>query len=154
MRVDQMHYNFELELDRVAANDRPDFMPWEVDEYLNKGIWRFLKIRYGVFNELRQGFETNQKRISELASLHIKSPELQPEIIPIDLTNGRYELRLDNLGNDISGQFFRYLFLTDAVIKISKGNCTKSIGHSQWQILLCRDCDDRCHRVWAFGAFG
>ena len=110
MRIDQMHYNFELELDRVASNDRPDFMPWEIDEYLNKGISTFVKTRYSVSNKLKVGFETNQKRIDELSSLHIKSPELQPPIVPIDLGNGRYEVRLNNLGDNINGQYFRYLF--------------------------------------------
>lgn len=134
MRIDQMHYNFELELDRVAANDRPDFMPWEIDEYLNKAIYKFVKTRYSSVNTVKQGFETSQKRIDELANLHIKSPELQPAVIPIDLTNGVYEVRMNSLGNNISGQYFRYLFLTDAVIKARKGSCTKDIGHSMYQI--------------------
>ena len=133
MRIDQMHYNFELELDRVASNDRPDFMPWEIDEYLNKGIWKFVKTRYGL-NDRKFGFETNQKRIDELSSLHIKSPELQPAIVPIYLGNGRWEVRLNSLGKNIDGQFFRYLFLTAAEVVIRKGKCTKKIRHTQWQI--------------------
>jgi hypothetical protein len=133
MRIDQMHYNFELELDRVASNDRPDFMPWEIDEYLNKAIWKFVKTRYGI-NQNKFGFETNQKRIDELSSLHIKSPELQPAVTPINLGNGRWEVRLNSLGNNINGQFFRYLFLTAAEVVIKKGDCTKKIRHTQWQM--------------------
>lgn len=133
MRIDQMHYNFELELDRVASNDRPDFMPWEIDEYLNKAIWKFVKTRYGI-SQQKFGFETNQKRIDELASLHIKSPEVQPPVVPISLGNGRWEVRLSSLGNNINGQYFRYLFLTAAEVVIRKGKCTKKIRHTQWQI--------------------
>jgi hypothetical protein len=132
MRIDQMHYNFELELDRVASNDRPDFMPWEIDEYLNKAIWKFVKTRYGI-SQTKFGFETNQKRIDELSSLHIKSPEVQPPVIPINLGNGRWEVRLSSLGNNLNGQYFRYLFLTAAEVVIRKGNCTKKIRHTSWQ---------------------
>jgi len=133
MRIEQMHYQFKLGLDRVASNDRPDFMPWEVDEYLNKGAFLFLKERYSIHNETKSGFETNQKRISELTSLHIKSPEVQPAVVPINLGNGLYEVRLNELGNNISGQYFRYLFLTKGIIKISKDNCTKIVRHTSWQ---------------------
>lgn len=132
MRIDQMHYNFELELDRIASNDRPDFMPWEIDEYLNKAIMRFIKTRYGLAAN-KTGFETNQKRIDELASLHIKSPEVQPPITPLPVGNGRWEVRLSSLGNNIRGQYFRYLFLTAAEVVIKKGECTKKIRHTAWQ---------------------
>lgn len=126
MRIEQMHYNFELGIDRVASNDRPDFMPWEIDEYLNNAIYKFLKDRYRI-NAGQEAFEINQYRISELSNLHIKSPELQPAITPTDLGNGKYEVRLDNLGNNINGQYFRYLFLTKAEFTIRKGTCTKKV---------------------------
>lgn len=122
MRIEQMHYNFELGLDRVASNDRPDFMPWEIDEYLNGAIWKFIKDRYKI-NEGRESFELNQYRMSELSNLHIKSPELQPAVTPLNLGGGRYEVRLNALGNNINGQYFRYLFLTKAEITIRKTPC-------------------------------
>lgn len=134
MRIDQMHFNFELELDRVSSNDRPDFMPWEIDEYLNKAIWKFIKERYSVSNKLKVGFETNQKRIDELSTLHIKSPELQPAINATSIGNGRYEVSLANLGDNINGQYFRYLFLTAGNITIKKDDCTKKVRHKSWQI--------------------
>ena len=122
MRIEQAHYQFELLYDRVASNDRPDFMPWEKDEFLNSAQWIFLEDRYQL-SKLRKGFEVDQKTISELSNLHIKSPELQPSVTPIILGNGRYEVRLNDLGNNINGQYFRYLFLTKATITIQKGNC-------------------------------
>lgn len=126
MRIEQMHYKFELGMDRVASNDRPDFMPWEIDEYLNSAIWEFLKDRYKL-DETRSAFEVDQFTMSELSNLHIKSPELQPAVTATDLGNGRYEVRLNDLGNNINGQYFRYLFLTKAEITIRKDNCTKKI---------------------------
>jgi hypothetical protein len=132
MRIEQMHYNFKLGVDRVASNDRPDFAPWEIDEYLNSAIMEFLKIRYN-FNDKKNAFEVDQYRMSELSNLHIKSPELQPAVTPTSLGNGLYEVRLDSLGNNINGQYFRYLFLTKAVLTIQKNNCQKKIRLNLYQ---------------------
>ena len=126
MRIEQAHYQFELLWDRVASNDRPDFMPWEKDEFLNNAQWIFLEQRYKL-SKLRKGFEVDQFTISELANLHIKSPELQPAVTPTDLGGGKYEVRLDDLGSNINGQYFRYLFLTKAEITISNGICSKKV---------------------------
>lgn len=133
MKIQQMHYNFKLELDRVDSLDRPDFYPWQVDEYLNKAILLFAKQRYKVDPRIRKGFETDQARISELANLHIKSPGLQPPVAPIKLSDGLYEVRLDDLGNDIDGQYFRYMYMTEAYVKARKDGCTKNIGLTLWQ---------------------
>lgn len=128
-----MHYNFELELDRVSGSNSPDIETWEKDEYLNRGIWIFLKQRYGVDPTTNRGFETDQTRISQLSSLHIKSPELQPAVIPIDLGNGRYEVRLNALGESINGQYYRYLFLTDAQLTAIKHECSKLMQVKNWR---------------------
>lgn len=134
MKIDQMHYNFNLELDRIASSDNYDIKPWEIDEYLNKAIWYFLKDRYQIDPRNKRGFETDQERISALSSLHIKSPQVQPGIEPIDLGNGLYEVRLNQLGDNINGQYFRYLFLTDGYIKARKEDCSKYISMKQWQV--------------------
>jgi hypothetical protein len=139
MQIDQAHFQFKLLSDRIASNDRPAFLPHEIDEYLNLAVINFIKLRYGVdrLNASKLGFEKNQKSIEELSSLHIKSPEVQPEIYPItNLYNqqGLYEFRLNDLGNNINGQYFRYLFLTKLELKIKKGNCFKTIDVKSWQI--------------------
>jgi hypothetical protein len=129
MRIEEMHYQFDLMLDKVASNDRKNLKPWEKDAYLNNAIILLVKDRYNSDNRDKEGFETNQKRITELENLHIKSPELQPALIPTNLGNGRYELNLDNLGKiNLFGGLkhrFRYLFLTKAVANISKDGCNK-----------------------------
>lgn len=134
MRIDQMHYNFLLGLDRVASNDRPDMMPWEIDEYLNNAILQFVKSRYTFLPQVKRGFETDKGRIDALASLHIKSPEVQPAVIPNEVSPGVYELRLNSLGDNVSGQYFRYLFLTKLLILIRKDDCEKTIDATTWQI--------------------
>lgn len=141
MLIDQMHYEFKLIWDRIDSNDRPNFQPVEVDGFLNQAIDIFVKTRYNFDKFVPQGktgqeigFETNQFRIDELASLHIKSPEVQPEITPANVVNDIYEFRLNDLGNNINGQYFRYMFATKIVLKVIKDKCIKYIDGYNWQI--------------------
>lgn len=117
MNINQMHYNFELEKNKVASLANENFIPVEKDEYLNKSIWYFLKSRYNIDNSNR-GFETNQDRITKLSNLHIKSPELQQGMVP-SLINGIYKIELKDLE-------YEYLFLTKASVDIKKDTCIKN----------------------------
>lgn len=135
MLIDQLHYNVKLEAERVDSQDKIDLEPVEIDAYLNKAIWVYLKERYSVLpDKPKRGFETDQMRISQLSSLHIKSPHVQPPLQPVLLQDGLYEVRLNDLGNNIDGQYFRYLFLTDGYIKGIKDGCTKMIGLKHHQV--------------------
>lgn len=135
MLIDQLHYNVKLEAERIDSQDKIDLEPVEIDAYLNKAIWVYLKERYSVLpDKPKRGFETDQMRISQLSSLHIKSPHLQPALQPIELQDGIYEVRLNELGNNINGQYFRYLFLTDGYLKAIREGCTKYIGLKHHQV--------------------
>jgi len=113
MRVDEMHYNFRLLSDKVDSHDRRNFVPWEVDMLLWLATMSVVKSRYDVSKSTARGFETDQKRITDLSNLHIKSPELQDPLVPTYLGEGRYELNLNELGNNINnGGYYRYMFLT------------------------------------------
>ena len=48
MLIDQLHYNVKLEAERVDSQDKIDLEPVEIDAYLNKAIWVYLKERYSV----------------------------------------------------------------------------------------------------------
>lgn len=120
MLISQLHYEFKLEANKIDSNDRPDLLPAEIDAYLNKAIWLFVKSRYGSTQPLR-GFETDQLRISNLASLHVKSPELQPVITPSSLNNGIYEVKLTT-----PTLSYNYLALTRARVNMGKDGCTSS----------------------------
>ena len=119
MSIKEMHYEFEQELDKLSSEDRPDILPAQKDSYLNKAIHIWCKARYGIHQD--RGFETDQERISNLANLHIKSPELQPAIVPI-LTNGIYEVELSTTNN----LTYQYLFLTRIRAEIKDDTCTKT----------------------------
>jgi hypothetical protein len=132
MTIDQMHYGFKLGADKVDSSDLLGFEPYEIDEYLNQAIWNIMKDRYGVKlgDGPKRGFETDSVRIAQLSALHIKSPVLQPAIQPRaigETGSGLYELRLNDLGRNISGQYFRCLFVTDAYVKARKDGCDKYI---------------------------
>jgi hypothetical protein len=117
MIIDQMHYNFKLEKNKVDSLANMDFIPVEIDAYINKSIWFFLKSRYKV-DRSNKGFETDQDRISKLANLHVKSPELQVGLTPLVISDGVYKTELKDLD-------FEYLFLTRARVDIEKAACTK-----------------------------
>jgi len=125
MLITEMHVEFDIALDRISSLDRPDFKPHERDIYLNKAIMLYLKDNYYVDAAAKKGFETNQKVITALGNLHVKSPELQPGIAPVLLSNGRYELKLSSLGNNIGGRYFRYLYATKIVVEIIKDGCSQ-----------------------------
>lgn len=117
MNIDQMHHEFKLEKNKIDSLALMDFIPVEIDAYINKSIWFFLKSRYKINKNSNKGFETNQDRITQLSNLHIKSPELQPGIVPTLVSNGIYKIELKDLA-------YEYLFLTKASGVITKTGCT------------------------------
>lgn len=127
MLIDQMHYNFLLQKQRTDSEDRRDYEPYEIDEYLNLAIFLFCKSRFG-FDPNKRGFETDTVRISQLANLHVKSPNVQPGITPVIIQPGLYEINLNTLGNNIQNQYFRYMFLTEGYVDAHFNNCTKCIN--------------------------
>jgi hypothetical protein len=118
MIIDQMHHEFKLEKNKIDSLASMDFIPVEIDAYLNKGIWLFLKTRYKV-NKSNNGFETNQDRITQLSNLHIKSPELQSGLAPTLVSNGVYKIELKDLD-------YEYLYLTGADVDINTTSCKKT----------------------------
>lgn len=112
-----MHYDFDLKIDKVASLSKEDFNRAEKDWLLNEASWVVVKRKYGLNNNQRSGFESNQKRISDLQSLHIKVP-LQPGVQPnlVDSTENIYEVNLNQL-------IYPYWFLTRGWTKSIKPNC-------------------------------
>lgn len=126
MLIDEIHYRVNLKRDELGDLDTRNFLPNEIDSYINAAIIKILIDKYDVFPSIRKGFETDQKRISELQYLHIISPVLQPAVTPINLGQGYWEINLDTLGDNINGRYFRYMFLTKLRVKIKSGqNCFK-----------------------------
>ena len=81
MTIQQMHQGFMLELDKSNALEYPDFLPEEIDYWLNKAIREFVKTRYDGYNVKKKGFEETQKRIDDLRELVVED-QMIPVIDP------------------------------------------------------------------------
>lgn len=127
MLVDSLHKAFQLATSNIDTLDRISFEPYEIDIYLNKAIIQFVKDSYNYRYDRNKGFEVEQSTISKLSSLVIKSPELQPAVTPNNLGNGRYELNLDSLGNNVNGQYFRYMYFISGFANCTYNGCNKRI---------------------------
>ena len=94
MIIEELHYEFFLLSDKIGGNDRRSFSASQVDWFLNKA-------QQQLINNYVSAFETDNRKINELASLHIKYP-LQEAIIALEHnpinSRGRtvylYEVRL------------------------------------------------------------
>jgi len=115
MTVAEMHFDFEIKLDKVDSQHRQDFNPAHKDWLLNEAQNIFIKQRYGLTNIYRSGFESIQKRIDDLSMLHVKYPA-QPGIYPIMHDEGVYELPLSELK-------FDYLFFTRGQVEVVEDDC-------------------------------
>jgi hypothetical protein len=69
MTISEMHTAFSLLLDKVNSLQYPNFLPEEIDFFLNQAIRKFVRTRYSGMNPKREGFEQSQKRIDDLRTL-------------------------------------------------------------------------------------
>lgn len=115
MQVQELHYQFKLNMDRVDTLSNPDFNAAEIDWLLNEAQLIFVKQRYSTNNLKRSGFENTQKRIDDLSPLVVKFPT-QPAITPT-LTSGIYEVPLSSLA-------YQYLFLVNIYVDATINNCS------------------------------
>lgn len=83
MTVQEMLYDFDLKIDKVASLANPDFNLAEKEWLLNEGQNVLIKQRYSINNNSRAGFEAIQKRIDDLKNLIVRFPE-QPDLDLID----------------------------------------------------------------------
>lgn len=125
-----MHFAFRLAIDRVNSFTADDFNPAQIDWLLNLAHLIEVDKRYTTINASQKGLETNQKRVDDLVSLHVKSPQDQPGLTPTAngtlLDNNVYEVKIDTFAYD-------YKDLTGLRADITKGTCTKQIGLTQVQ---------------------
>lgn len=113
MNIQEMHYDFRLKLDNVDSLTETDFKDWEIDWILNRAIDLF------VDNKYSPTFEYRQRDIDDLKTITVKSPQVQPGIVPV-LTpqTGVYEVPID------SSFVENYRFLIRLNADIDKTNCS------------------------------
>lgn len=119
MSTPELHFAFNLGMDRFGTLSKENFNKAEIDWLLNEAQMIFLKRRTSPRNNRNEGFEASQKRIDDLSPLVIKYP-LQPGLIPI-LDSGVYIVDLGSLD-------YTYYQLVDASADVLiSADCTKSV---------------------------
>lgn len=122
MTIKEFHYDFKLKVDKIDSLRHENFLPAEIDWLLNEAIKIIVKQRFGQTNKSQSGFESTQKRIQDLKTLHIKCPTaIQPAVTPTLISTGFYEVPLTALT-------YNFLFLTRLTAKIAKTNCGTKIA--------------------------
>ena len=117
-----MHAQFDLEVDRIASGNSPDFNRREKDDYINKAIWIFVNLGYDPKKTKPSGgFETRQFNIDALRTLLIKFPTEQPALVPTEFERGIWELPLSTLE-------YEYLHFIRGQASIVKNNCKKLVS--------------------------
>lgn len=71
MTIAQMHVGVNLGLQRIASHVFEEFLPEEIDTYLNNAITKFVKARLDTYEE-------NQKAAEDLRTLIILNHEVDP----------------------------------------------------------------------------
>jgi hypothetical protein len=124
MNIQELHYSFNLKIDKVDSLSVDSFNDAERDWLLNYTIDVFVKQRYGVTNNKQYGFEAITKRRDDLRSLHQKQFEITPTLFSADL----YEAPLNGIINPTTASVPRdYWFCTRLRADIQKGTCIKNV---------------------------
>jgi len=77
MTVSEMHQAFRLQLDKSSSLvGNPDFLPEEIDYWLNEAQDRFIKQRLYGNNFKQEKWDNTQKRIDDLKNIVILSGEI------------------------------------------------------------------------------
>ena len=121
MFIQEMHFDFDIKIDKVDSLQKRSFNTAQKDWLLNEAQWVWLKNNYGVTKTNPVSFEVTEHRIQDLKNLHIKSPAPQPSILATSADSIAYESTLDSL-------VYELLFVTRVRAKITKNNCTKIVG--------------------------
>jgi len=109
MNIREAHYEFKQTVNALNSTSRADFLPNQIDSYLYKGLLKFIK-------HSTQFFEATQLWQDKLGTLLVSSPEKQPVLTPVALTQGLYEVNLGNLD-------FPYHRLAKIQVDMGGGNC-------------------------------
>ena len=117
MLINDMHTAVQIKLNKVYSFLYDTLLPQEIDYFLNVGIERFIKQRYGVKSNLKQeGAEMTQKRIDDLRSLLVPYYEDRAYAVPTEDDNKvRFSFPAD------------YLFLMSSRAKVAYDTCGRAV---------------------------
>lgn len=117
--IREIHYAFDLHLDRIASQSKPDLNVAEKDWLLNEAQLLLIKKFFQPASAPKnQGFETSERRTQDLSTLVVKYP-IQPAIVPTNL-DGVSEVPLNSLS-------YPFLFLVSAQANIVLNECAYKV---------------------------
>jgi len=117
--IQEMHYDYKVKLDKVDSQAYKNLDTVKIDWILNDAYYLYLDSKYGINNLYRVGFEVTQKRIDDLAVLHIKQNN-QPALTPTLAAAGIYEVDLNDLA-------YPYAHLTRIWATASTDSCSNQV---------------------------
>lgn len=121
MNINLVHFNIQQQLDKISTQDKLDLNPAEIDHYIEKALYAWL--REQVDFRKGRGVEFDETQIQKLSTLVVRSP-LDQVAIPPDATSGRiYEFRESSLTYDL-------YHILRATATITDGTCTKTANVS------------------------
>jgi len=78
LTIAEAHRAFKIGLDKSDSLNYPNFLPEEIDIFLNQAQERIIKQRYGKNNIKRMSFEEDQKRTEDLRNV-LKAAIINPQ---------------------------------------------------------------------------
>jgi len=116
MTVSEMHTAFRLHLDKSSSLvGNPDFLPEEIDFWLNESQDRFIKQRMFGNNYRREKFEQSQKRIDDLRNLLILTTGISLNVSGLGINIREYNLPVTDATSP-------YMFYVSSVVYDTNGN--------------------------------
>lgn len=115
MTVQEMHYAIDQGLQKVGSFIYDNFLPEEIDFFLNKMQERFVKDRFSRFSDPKQlGLSFNQKRLDDLRAI------MEVDFTDTNIPNPsapyiRYDLPID------------YMFLVNLRVMLTPAHCDDSV---------------------------
>lgn len=126
MNISEMHNEFRQAYDRLDSSSMPDYLPEQIDYFLNESTNRFVKTRYSGNNDFKMGFEEIQKRTEDLKTLIVTE---FPTITLVTTESNTYKADLyslySNEAQSILSDNTYWIFLR-ARGRVVKSGCTST----------------------------
>lgn len=122
MTIQQLHHGFMSRVNKIATSGNANFSAHEIDMYLTRAQVQFVDLFY-PYKRTQQGefgFEQEQYDWTALGNLSVVSPQKQPPVLPNEITDGIFEVNLDDM-------VFEPVFPTEMKVSIKKDKCTKKM---------------------------
>ena len=83
MVISRMHYEIKVGYNKLNSNHKPDLLPAQIDDVINKASDDYVEIFYSGNNskEYKLGFEVTQQRVDMLSTLVVPEKSISPTLV-------------------------------------------------------------------------